>query len=98
MQLVWKKHAIDIFNPCQFIKATSFLQPNPDAPRMVNLNLYETKLPYCDEENFPDALYQWLHKIQLILSAFGRMRSFICVSWDWVGNIAMVIERKTTAQ
>ena len=31
MQLVWEQHAIDVFDTCQFINATSFLQLNTDA-------------------------------------------------------------------
>ena len=45
MQLVWKQHAIVVFDTCQFINATSFLQLNTDALYMVTLNLYETKAP-----------------------------------------------------
>ena len=45
MQLVWKQHAIVVFDTCQFIIDTSFLQLNTDGLHMVSLNLYETKVP-----------------------------------------------------
>ena len=97
MQLVWKQHAIVVFDTCQLIKITSFLKPNTDALYMVTLNLYENKVPFINEEVFAVALYRWLRKFQKILPAFGPDWKIMYVSWDWVGTIALVLERKTTA-